>query len=153
MENNFWNAKFTIKMFSPNKVDFQETVGTALLQCVRTSLSHSHGSPVDPGHARRAQCWPLGQRETTRENAQPQLHQTESCQNLFFCRLAAVQVPRKTADPLGMRRLFSESQSEEGEQGELPGQTSTATDSDSFNTRKFHENYKKGMIGKRILFG
>lgn len=135
-------------MFSPDKVDFEETVAQPSPVCQNLTVTF-----------RMESC---GSRPRQRANADSQ-RETERTPSLSYIKLSLLWTcssagwqragppeARLTLWEWGRPLLWVSVRGRE--QGELPAQTSTATDSDSFNTRKFHENYKKGMIGKQILF-
>lgn len=134
-------------MFSPDKVVSEETVAQT--------------SPVCQNHTVTFHTESCGSRPHQRANADSQ---RESGRTPSLCYIRPSQL--WTCSSSGWQRAGPQEArltlrewvrplvwvSVKGrKQGDLPAQTSTSTDSDSLNTRKFHENYKKGMIGKQVL--
>lgn len=134
-------------MFSPNKVDFQETVAQPSPVCQNLTVTFRTESC---GSRPRQRANADSQRETERMPSLSYIKPSPlwTCSSAGWQRAGPPEA-RLTLWEWGRPLLWVSVRGRE--QGELPGQTSTATDSDSFNTRKFHENYKKGMIGKQIL--
>ena len=134
-------------MFSPDKVVFEETIAQTSRVCQNHTVTF------------HSESW--GSRPHQRANADSQ-RESERTPSLCYIRPSRLWTCSSSgwqrAGPQEARLTLREWVrpliwvSVRGrEQGDLPAQTSTSTDSDSLNTRKFHENYKKGMIGKQVL--
>ena len=131
-------------MFSPDKVVFEETIAQTSRVCQNHTVTF------------HSESW--GSRPHQRANADSQ-RESERTPSLCYIRPSRLWTCSSSgwqrAGPQEARLTLREWVrpliwvSVRGrEQGDLPAQTSTSTDSDSLNTWKFHENYKKGMIGK-----
>ena len=105
----FWNAKFTIKMFSPDKVVFEETVAQP------SPVSQSHTITFHPeSHPGHAGGLMLTHKRKPRELPASAVSDRVSCEPVLP-RAGGMQVPRRHGWPFGSEwGLFSEPQSEEG---------------------------------------